>query len=307
MNQHIKRWVAIALLSFPVSTFAQHPADVKAIESLCGCFEVQFNFAETFSSVKGYEYRDRYEAKAKEYIFVDEHSSDKLVLQHLLIINDSTVIKHWRQDWEYQQGRIFVYEGNNKWSFKKVPLQQLEGTWTQKVFEVTDAPRYSAAAKWVHSAEFPYWEAVANAPLPRREYTKRNDYHILQRNNRHEITATGHIHDQDNAKIVVAADGSHSTLVFEKGFVTYKRIDDQECNIARDWWEQNKEFWRISRVVWDEVLSDGNQIEMAIKVDGKMYHEALKSLAFSAPSDPDALKAALQELVNQYVTVTGKL
>src|SRR5690606_40944575 len=190
---------------------------------------------------------------------------------------------------------------------RKLSSDKVSGSWTQKVFEVNDAPRYSAAARWVHTADFPYWEAESNAPLPRREYTKRSDYQILRRNNRHGITATGHVHDQDNQKVIVEDDGLHKTLVNEKGYVTYNRIDDKECQLATQWWDDNKAFWRISRGVWEEVLAEGHQIEMAFKVEGKMYHEALKTLAENAPTDPKALKEAIRALVDKYVTVAGKL
>lgn len=29
-----------------------------------------------------------------------EQTDRKILIQHLLVINDSTVIKHWREDWE---------------------------------------------------------------------------------------------------------------------------------------------------------------------------------------------------------------
>ena len=45
-------------------------------------------------------------------------------------------------------------------------------------------------------------ESEADAPLPRREYTKRNDYNVLKRINRHEIKDFGWVHEQDNLKIL---------------------------------------------------------------------------------------------------------
>ena len=41
-----------------------------------------------------------------------------------------------------------------------------------------------------------------SAPLPRREYTKRNDYNITLRGNRQEITNFGWIHDVGNEKVI---------------------------------------------------------------------------------------------------------
>lgn len=301
--------LAGAAVCWSMFATAQHDLekDREAIRSLCGCFEVQFNFAETFSPDAEYAYKERYNTQATEFIFVDDENDQQLILQHLLLISDGSVIKHWRQDWAFEQARIFEYRGNRRWDFVKVSQVQRTGAWTQKVYEVNDAPRYSASARWVHSAEFPYWEAIANAPLPRREYTKRSDYQVLRRNNRHAITADGHVHDQDNEKLIVHEDGTMSLLVNEKGFVTYRRTDDQACANAVQWWEENKAFWRVSRKVWEEVLSNGNQINMAFKVNGKMFHEALAELATNAPADEQTLEIALKSLILSFVSKEGKL
>jgi hypothetical protein len=307
MKKLLTKISVVALLSWPNIVSAQQQEDVQAIKSLCGCFEVQFNFAETFAPDTSYTYKDRYAASATEYIFTDEESSDKLVLQHLLILGENAVIKHWRQDWVFQETRLFEYAGNRRWTFASKSVEESKGAWTQKVFEVNDAPRYSASAIWVHTAKFPYWEATSNAPLPRREYTKRSDYQILRRTNKHAISSDGHVHDQDNQKLIVKADGDTELLVNEKGYVTYKRVDDSKCQSAIEWWEKNKTFWRISRDVWDEKLAHGQAIEMAFKVNGKMFHEALADFLDTAPKEEAQLRRELGLLIDQYISVMGKL
>ena len=37
--------------------------DIESIKKMCGCFEVSFNFAETYSENENYEFYDRYSAK----------------------------------------------------------------------------------------------------------------------------------------------------------------------------------------------------------------------------------------------------
>lgn len=307
MTNLFKKISLLITLSLPLLTHAQAEKDIKAIQSLCGCFKVKFDFAETFSPDTSYSLKDRYSTGAIEYIFTDEQTSDKLVLQHLLVIDDSTVIKHWRQDWEYQQNKLFSYEGHRKWATKLMTEKEVRNTWTQKVYEVNDAPRYAATAHWIHSSQNPYWEAVANAPLPRREYTKRSDYHILLRQNRHEISAFGHIHDQDNEKIILAADGSKSLLVREKGYVTYTRLPDSECSLAIEYWKKNQRFWRISRLIWDEILAESKMIEMSFKVNGKMFHESLAEFMKNAPEDDITLKEELRKLIKSYLTISEKI
>ncbi len=45
-----------------------------------------------------------------------EDTGRKIVLQHMLVItgddDKSMIIKHWRQDWEYEPARVLVYSAN---------------------------------------------------------------------------------------------------------------------------------------------------------------------------------------------------
>jgi hypothetical protein len=111
-----------------------------------------------------YEFHKRHKSGGLEWVFVDEESKDKLVLQHLLVIDDSTIIKHWRQDWIYQNTDIYKYIKDLNWKFVKVPKEQVKGQWTQKVFQVDDSPRYQGAATWIHVDGKHYWESQADAP-----------------------------------------------------------------------------------------------------------------------------------------------
>lgn len=195
----------LLLLLATISTFAQKSEDTKAIKSMCGCYQVKFNFAETFNYSKdSVNYKP---SKVKhdyglEWVELVEDSPKKIVLQHLLIVGPKTIIKHWRQDWLYENTGIYDYNGFNDWNFVELPKKNVKGQWTQKVYQVDDSPRYEGSASWIHADNRHYWEDIANAPLPRREHTIRNDYNILKRTNVHEITNNGWIHDQDNNKVV---------------------------------------------------------------------------------------------------------
>ena len=70
--------------------------DVEAILGMCGCYEINFNFAETFGESKDYEYHDNYVSGGLEWAFPVVKEKDRIVIQHLLVINDSTIVKHWR-------------------------------------------------------------------------------------------------------------------------------------------------------------------------------------------------------------------
>ena len=94
-----------------------------------------------------------------------------------------------------------------------------------------------------------YWENVTPAPLPRREFSKRSDYNVTLRGNRHEITNKGWVHDQDNKKIQKDEE-SQSVLAHEKGYSTYTRVPDSECKSAVEWWKKNYNKWKIVRDKW---------------------------------------------------------
>lgn len=302
MKKILTAGTGLLLLSSFFSVNAQDKADTDAIKAMCGCHKVVFDFAETFAADTAYEYKDRYHSGATEYIFVEQETDKKIVLQHLLIIRDTSVIKHWRQDWEFENTRFYDFEGDYRWKLFDRPAESVKGQWTQKVFEVMDAPRYSSSSKWIHNVNsIAYWEAASPAPLPRREYTKRKDYQILNRTNRHQITEWGHIHDQDNDKIVVNEDGSKTRLVSEKGYVTYTRVDDSECTVGKEWWKKHQEFWTASREVWDEILGSGKVIYKPENVKDMEVYLALNKLEKDYPKDPKALRKAIKDILLGYL------
>src|SRR6185436_11932203 len=125
-----------------LSTTAQNKQDIESIKSLCGCFEVTFKYAETFGADKEYKLKDKYTATGLEWAGLVEDSDKKFVIQHILVVDDSMIVKHWREDWTYQNTDVLRFKQNMQW--KKVHLQaeQVTGQWTQSVWEVDDAPRY---------------------------------------------------------------------------------------------------------------------------------------------------------------------
>ena len=155
--------------------------DRTAIKEMSGCFEVTFNFSETFnySTDTNYTPSKTKTNKGLEWaqIIIDENN--KISIQHLLQVGTPAkpyIVKHWRQDWIYQNQDFYTYAGNNSWSFNKKPKKEVRKQWTQKVYQVDDSPRYEGSATWVHVDGKSYWENTTNAPLPRREYTKRSDF-----------------------------------------------------------------------------------------------------------------------------------
>lgn len=254
--------------------------DRTAIKSMCGCYEVGFNFAETFSYSEDSTYTPsrKKQTGALEWADLIEEEDGKLVIQHLLIVGDPSnqmIIKHWRQDWLYENTDFYMFDGDNKWNYIQKSADDVAGQWTQKVYQVDDSPRYEGSSSWVHVDGKSFWENETDAPLPRREYTQRSDYNVTLRRNRHEITSNGWIHDQDNDKIVREAGKSDVVIAQEKGYNTYVKVDDSKCQAAQDWWKDNKDFWAEARQVWKDVYGRGKNLELETKVDGKHLYEVL--------------------------------
>lgn len=294
----------VLCMSFVVSDNTKEQ-EKTFIKEMCGCYEVNFQYAETFSPSKDYEFKDRYDARGLEWIFTDEETEDKLVLQHLLIVNDTMVIKHWRQDWLYENQEILSYQRNHEWKKEQHDAKEVAGTWTQKVYQVDDSPRYEGFAHWVNMDGKKYWESTVIAPLPRREHTKRSDYNVMQRNNKHKITSYGHVHELDNAKII-RTEEKDSILVWEKGMNTYTKVDDSRCKKAQDWWPSNRAYWTDVRAVWTDVIAEHNYINITKKIEDKRLSQHLfalnKELVAKKKYNSKAAQKQIRELIDMYLT-----
>lgn len=302
----LKRYVfIIAIVSIASLTKGQSAKEIdkKAIKEFCGCYEIDFNFAETFSPVKNYKFKDRYHADALELIIPLDETENTISLQHLLIVSDSMIVKHWRHDWVYENTDLFTYFKDLEWRTQKIQKDAVKGQWTQKVYQVDDSPRYSASGTWIHADGKHYWESIADAPLPRREHTKRKDYNVLRRTNRHELTSYGHLHEEDNIKIVRDETGKDSILAYEKGWNTYKRVEPSKCKAAQEWWQKNQRYWTVVADLWKEQLAANSTVKIAKTGNIEELHSALSDLG-----DETMAKSNFNtsEVRNQVSTILAK-
>src|SRR2546429_1877602 len=98
------------------------------------------------------------------------------------------VTKHWRQDWQYEPRQIIEYQGWNRWQRRTLARKQTANEWSQTVYQVDESPRYASLGRWEHSASFSSWISGETwRPLPRREWSVRQDYQVLLGTNRHTI------------------------------------------------------------------------------------------------------------------------
>ena len=280
----------LIMMSFGAFAQTKKEKDLASIKAICGCFEVNFNFAETFSYSKDSIYQpseNKYD-KALEWVQLVDSNEDFVSMQHLLIVGDILnpyVIKHWRQDWMYENTDSFTYAVDNTWPYKYNEVSEVKGQWTQRVFQVDDSPRYEGSATWVHVDGRSFWSSNADAPLPRREITKRQDYNVTLRRNHHEIFDWGWCHEQDNDKLVREADKKDVILAQEKGYNTYRKVENERCIAAQVFWEDNKEMWALVRKQWNTIFSMRQNIQLKDKVEGKRLFQYLFALKSNAKEE----------------------
>ena len=287
--------IALSISIMGIAQQDKKQLDINAIKAMQGCYNVEFKYTETFSPEVDYEKAYDYTSAAFEWAEIIEETDDKLVLQHLLIINDSMIIKHWRQDWTYEKQDVYRFDKNNRWVFEALSKEEVEGKWTQEVYQVDDSPRYTGTATWTHVDGVSTWYNKADSPLPRREYTKRSDYNVMKRGNRVQIVENGWLHEQDNDK-VIREDGKEDVLlVQEKGYNTYEKRPAEDCEIAKEWWEANKEKWAVVRTVWEDVYAANQPLKLKAEVEGKKLYGQLFY------SDQYNKKKEIKTLIDQYV------
>lgn len=291
-------------------TEAKFKRDRQAILAMAGEYEVSFNYMETAALRDGYETKDPYATGGTELVLVIDDSSRRISLQHILVMDDKEsdkkrVIKHWRQTWTYEDDTVYEFKGNRTWVPRELSPAERSGRWTQAVFQVDDSPRYESVGRWVHKENFSSWESEETwRPLPRREYSKRDDYDVLVARNRHTLTTNGWVHEQDNHKLVLDAD-QEPILALEAGLNVYNRIDDHDFSAGRAYWKKTKDFWADVREAWQTRMDGEKPVHVRAKVDGKKLWEKMFDLASNAKEDGYATSEGderIREILASFVT-----
>lgn len=260
--------IAFALSATQAFSQSKKEKDIEAIKSMCGCYEVKFNFAEVYSPDLGYDLKEPYQSQATELITLISEEENKVSMQHILQVSDEMIIKHWRQDWHFEDDELLQYDHSSIWQTKKLDKQEIKGSWTQSVSQVDDSPRYEGYGTWTHRDSISYWEGVSDAPLPRRDLKSREDYNVMNRRNRHTVFPDRHLHEEDNKKINRSAKYGDEIIAIEKGYNTYTKVDDSRCAKAKEWWEANNKFWEIVREEWATIPTENGQLQLDFE-DGK--------------------------------------
>ncbi|MFC7339283.1 DUF6607 family protein [Haloferula chungangensis] len=296
----------ILVLAAPVLAGDPPSADREAILAMAGTYDITFHFEETAAVAPGYEIKTKpYHEKARELVTVAENEPDRITLQHLLFVPDkkggTRVIKHWAQVWTWEDTEILDYAGSEDdlvWKKHSLSPDAVAGTWSQLITQVDDTPRYESTGRWIHQDGESSWQSEpTRRPLPRREYSKRDDYDYLRVINRHTLTPTGWVHQQDNRKVVDREGEKRHILCHEAGLNTYTRVEDEKDSIAENWWKENAPFWNEVRSFWIESGEQApSEFTYSTHTGGEGLSKLLARLEEEKPA-PDAIVAALQPYI----------
>lgn len=302
--------VAAKAEAAPTISAEKFEADRKAILAMAGDYKVKFDFQETVAFRQGYQPKERYITGAHEMVRVIEDTGTFISLQHILVVGDGEKmpfmpIKHWRQDWQFEPTEIMDFIGANTWVKKPVSAAERAGKWAQTVYQVDDAPRYAAVAAWDHTDGTAVWTSPKSwRPLPRRDATKRDDYHAIAAVNRHAITPNGWVHEQDNAKLVLG--GEHpELLVHEIGVNTYEKFDGFKTEIGSQYWAKTKDFWQEIRAEWDSIFANNASFGLTIQGEPQELYMQILGIATDVEDGKRSSTEAADEAIavlKSYIT-----
>ena len=288
--------------------------DRRAILAMAGTYRVAFDFLEVLPFTTQDQPNAPYQSWGTEKIYVDADQDKFISLVHILEmrviedggkISEPIITKHWRQDWRYEPSEIVEYQGNDRWLRHKVKVTDAQGAWSQTVYQVDESPRYAGVGRWEHSGSFSSWISGDTwRPLPRREWSVRDDYQVLAGTNRHTIEPTGWVQEENNLKTVLnqrrEIDPLHPYIAREYGVARYERIRDADFAGADEYFERTRQFWDEVRDAWSTAFRNHPEITLKGPIDKlglfKPLFERADAIAQRQPTrsgDAQVIRSAL--------------
>lgn len=294
--------------------------DRRAILAMAGIFRTSFEFIEVMGFRPDFTPDRPYQSWGTEWVYVLHDEPTFVSLQHLLVMSiqkpDGTiqgpfVTKHWRQDWRYEDRDLLVYRGRNRWTHQRLSATEVRGTWSQSVSQVDDSPRYASFGRWEHRGNVSTWRSGETwRPLPRREFSVRKDYDLLIGTNRHTITPTGWVQEEENLKVRLG-DGAtwaaaEPVASKEIGLNRYERLRDFDLQAGEAYRERTAAFWEMVRAAWAEQAAAGPVLQLKGAADQDHLFvplfEYAERLAAGEVIAPETMRAFVRATVAGYLT-----
>ena len=291
--------------------------DRRAILAMAGDYRTSFDFIETIGFTEGYQPAAPYQSWGTERVYVVANEPEFVSLQHIIVMHfldadgfesDAMVVKHWRQDWQYEDAEVHTFQGRGAFVRRALDPANRKGAWTQTVYQVDDSPRYEGVGRWIHAPGVSYWQSDdRRRPLPRREFSVRDDYQALYGSHRITITPAGWTQEEDALKLVLDENNRPSSsqpyLAREAGLSRYDRVLDYDFSAGDDYWEETGAFWSRVRQYWDALYKAESAFSFVKSAEGTPMFMALFGMAgedFESEADMDRAIAAL---LASYVTI----
>jgi hypothetical protein len=255
--------------------------DRRAILAMAGDYRVTFDSLEIEAFQPAAERDKPYQSWGTERVYVDSDTGTYISLVHILdmrilqddgTLSEPIVTKHWRQSWQYEPKELVEYKGQNRWERRKLSSTERSGQWSQTIYQVDESPRYASVGRWNHTGSFSTWMSADTwRPLPRREWSVRSDYQVLLGTNRHTITATGWLQEENNLKMVLSKDGTvDSTQPYrarEYGVARYSRMRGGDFQAADEYYQHTRAFWTSVLTNWHELFQSHPVVTLRAPVD----------------------------------------
>ncbi len=292
--------------------------DRNAILAMTGNFRTSFQFIETDGFTENYTPARPYFSWTTEHVKLLEDSGNFISLQHILVmfmkgegdtVEGPFIMKHWRQDWTFEKDTIFEYIGNSSWLKRHLLENELKGKWTQSVYQVDDSIRYNVIGSWTHKNQYSTWISKKFLrPLPRREFSVREDYNLLEGVHQITLNSKGWTHEQQNLKIKREGN-TDKYLAKEIGFNRYERISSPSLAAADDHWSTVSTYWRLVRKAWDDIFSSRDSFRIKEKTDGtklwqihfKNAQEIEKSGEFQSKDWANKIRLSIDQFVEDRI------
>ena len=307
----LDRSVPLQFLAMTDPELETFERDRRAILAMAGNYRASFDFIETVGFTAGYHPPAPYQSWGTEFVTVVEESESFISLQHILVmrislpsgeISEPIVMKHWRQDWTYEPTQITEFIGNQKWETRSLTPNSTRKKWLQSVYQVDDSPRYQSLGNWQHLQNYSSWQSDTTwRPLPRREFSVRDDYDVLIGTNKHTINPTGWVQEEDNLKVSLQESGKHRVLAKEVGIARYERISNWDWSEGHRYWSNTEPFWKEVRHQWSEEFSVGTNLQIKKEIDGMPLYAAMFRLALTTQtSDNKNMSEEIRKIIRKY-------
>lgn len=291
--------------------------DRRAILAMAGDYRTSFDFIETIGFTEGYQPRAPYQSWGTERVYVVANEPEFVSLQHIIVMHfldadgfesDAMVVKHWRQDWQYEDAEVHAFQGRGAFARRVLDQASQKGAWTQTVFQVDDSPRYEAVGRWTHASGVSHWQSDdRRRPLPRREFSVRDDYQALYGSHRITITPAGWTQEEDALKLVLDENNRPSSsrpyLAREAGLSRYDRVLDYDFSAGDEYWQNTGAFWSRVRHYWDALYKAESAFSFVKSAEGMPMFMALFGMAGEDYESEADMDTAIAALLASYVTI----